>query len=106
MAKVKVRKSALKAGKKVAPSPGRPVVPERADPTRHKSPFGFTVSKSATPESNSKTGPAPVPHDAAGSKNGLNSQPETVKSQSGLDLTEKIKELVRLAQEQGYLTYS
>ncbi|MBI3191053.1 MAG: RNA polymerase subunit sigma, partial [Pedosphaera parvula] len=31
---------------------------------------------------------------------------ETIKSQSGLDLTEKIKELVRLAQEQGYLTYS
>jgi RNA polymerase primary sigma factor len=30
----------------------------------------------------------------------------TIKSQSGVDLTEKIKELVRLAQEQGYLTYS
>ncbi|MBM3822069.1 MAG: RNA polymerase sigma factor RpoD [Verrucomicrobia bacterium] len=28
-----------------------------------------------------------------------------IKTQSGLDLTEKIKELVRLAQEQGYLTY-
>ena len=27
-------------------------------------------------------------------------------TQSGVDLTEKIKELVRLAQEQGYLTYS
>ena len=31
---------------------------------------------------------------------------ETIKSQSGIDLTEKIKELVRLAQEQGYLTYN
>ena len=30
----------------------------------------------------------------------------TMKSQSGIDLTEKIKELVRLAQEQGYLTYN
>ena len=29
-----------------------------------------------------------------------------IKSQSGVDLTEKIKELIRLAQEQGYLTYS
>lgn len=29
----------------------------------------------------------------------------SVKSQSGVDLTEKIKELLRLAQEQGYLTY-
>jgi RNA polymerase primary sigma factor len=38
------------------------------------------------------------------SKNGPNG--ETLRSQSGLDLTEKIKELVRLAQEQGYLTYS
>src|SRR5262245_59069699 len=28
-----------------------------------------------------------------------------IKSQAGVDLTEKIKELVRLAQEQGYLTY-
>ena len=30
----------------------------------------------------------------------------SIKSQSGVDLTEKIKELVRLAQEQGYLTYN
>ena len=29
----------------------------------------------------------------------------TVKSASGVDITEKIKELVRVAQEQGYLTY-
>ena len=28
-----------------------------------------------------------------------------MKSSTGIDLTEKIKELVRLAQEQGYLTY-
>lgn len=31
---------------------------------------------------------------------------DPIKTQSGLDLTEKIKELVRLAQEQGYLTYT
>src|SRR5438477_574764 len=30
----------------------------------------------------------------------------SIKSHSGIDLTEKIKELVRLAQEQGYLTYN
>ena len=29
----------------------------------------------------------------------------SITNQSGVDLTEKIKELVRLAQEQGYLTY-
>src|SRR5690349_3950752 len=28
------------------------------------------------------------------------------KSSSGVDLTEKVKELLRLAQEQGYLTYN
>src|SRR6185503_5596962 len=28
-----------------------------------------------------------------------------IKTHSGVDLTEKIKELIRLAQEQGYLTY-
>jgi len=31
---------------------------------------------------------------------------DPIKTQSGLDLTEKVKELVRLAQEQGYLTYN
>jgi RNA polymerase primary sigma factor len=30
---------------------------------------------------------------------------EPIKTQSGLDLTEKVKELLRLAQEQGHLTY-
>jgi RNA polymerase primary sigma factor len=30
----------------------------------------------------------------------------SIKSASGVDLTEKVKELLRLAQEQGYLTYS
>src|SRR5258705_1961765 len=30
----------------------------------------------------------------------------TIKSASGVELTEKVKELLRLAQEQGYLTYN
>ncbi|MEO6034481.1 MAG: RNA polymerase sigma factor RpoD [Verrucomicrobiota bacterium] len=42
--------------------------------------------------------------DRAGSSNGALSV-SNIKSHSGVDLTEKIKELVRLAQEQGYLTY-
>ena len=32
--------------------------------------------------------------------------PPLLHSQSGVDLTDKVKELIRLAQEQGYLTYS
>src|SRR5438445_195740 len=41
-------------------------------------------------------------------KGTLSKSPESVQpiqSQSGVDLTEKVKELLRLAQEQGYLTY-
>ena len=38
-------------------------------------------------------------------ENGAPQVTETFKSQSGADLTEKFKELLRLAQEQGYLTY-
>lgn len=38
-------------------------------------------------------------------ENGAAQVTETFKSQSGADLTEKFKELLRLAQEQGYLTY-
>ncbi|MFO1499431.1 MAG: RNA polymerase sigma factor RpoD [Verrucomicrobiota bacterium] len=46
------------------------------------------------------------PAEEGPAKNGLSTPAETLKSQTGLDLGEKIKELVRLAQEQGYLTYS
>jgi RNA polymerase primary sigma factor len=64
------------------------------------------VPKSVAPESNSKPGSPLVVAAEVGSKNGAPSNSESIKSQSGIDLTEKIKELVRLAQEQGYLTYS
>jgi hypothetical protein len=49
--------------------------------------------------------PLPSPEEPSSAKNGSNGT-DALKSQSGLDITEKIKELVRLAQEQGYLTYS
>ena len=44
-----------------------------------------------------------MPLDTAATEGPLNLG--TVKSASGIDITEKIKELVRLAREQGYLTY-
>src|SRR5258708_3202961 len=56
-----------------------------------------------------------VPHGAAGKHKDKDSKEpaapislgnEVIKSQAGVDLTEKIKELIRLAQEQGYLTHS
>jgi RNA polymerase primary sigma factor len=105
MAKQKVRKSAAKAGAQSAPPVGRRLSPQRADSNRRNSHLAVTVSKSVAPESNSKPAPSnPLAH-TAGAKNTLSSNTEAIKSQSGLDLTEKIKELVRLAQEQGYLTY-
>jgi RNA polymerase primary sigma factor len=67
-------------------------------------------------EASHKTNGAPSP--SGGSKSGSDNAPVKnllttanaeaigmVKTQSGLDLTEKVKELLRLAQEQGYLTY-
>ncbi len=80
------------------------------------------LSRKAAPKSVSKTVSASRKSKFSSSKNGLNGKtngelanplrespklplPE-IKSQSGVDLTEKIKELLRLAQEQGYLTYN
>src|SRR5262245_45544499 len=45
-------------------------------------------------------------HSPARSSTQADSAAATIKTHSGVDMTEKIKELVRLAQEQGYLTYS
>src|SRR5260221_9130417 len=49
-----------------------------------------------------QSGPRPAGHKLAQVEQSLG----LIKTQSGTDLTEKIKELLRLAQEQGYLTYN
>jgi len=57
----------------------------------------------------SAAAPAPNSPPGAGAPNVLATAQQaisTFKSSSGVDLTEKVKELVRLAQEQGYLTYN
>jgi len=106
MAKPKPVKSVAKPGTKKAP-PASPLASQKkADSIRRKSHPAVTVSKSVNAEGNSKPGSGNLPPDEAVSKNGLLASTGPIKSQSGLDLTEKIKELVRLAQEQGYLTYS
>src|SRR5262249_41777412 len=107
MAKPQVRKSVAKAGNKKAPRPGRPVSRSRTDRPRRNFQVGVIVSKAAvSPESNSKPGAQVGMTNDAPAKNGAGAHAETLKGQSGMDLSEKIKELVRLAQEQGYLTYS
>jgi RNA polymerase primary sigma factor len=105
MAKLKVRKPFPKARARKPSRPVRGAARKRPASGRRKSQFGLTVSKSVPPESKAKPGvPLPSPEEPSSAKNG--SSTDALKSQSGLDLTEKIKELVRLAQEQGYLTYS
>ena len=64
----------------------RPKTPAKPTPRGRK-------AKSATPAVDRATGPA------------VKTAPGAAKTGAGFDLTEKIKELVRLAQEQGYLTY-
>jgi RNA polymerase primary sigma factor len=66
-------------------------------------------SKSTDPELKSSPSPKANPS-ASGTGGQANGEAQLhalgpIKSQSGVELTEKIKELVRLAQEQGYLTY-
>jgi RNA polymerase primary sigma factor len=106
MAKLKVRKSVAKTGARSAPRGSRSTSQKRTDSTPRKSPLAVTVSKSVTPESKSKPGVDPVHSAQTVAKNGANSSAEPAKAPPSLDLAEKIKELVRLAQEQGYLTYS
>jgi RNA polymerase primary sigma factor len=106
MAKLKGKKSVSEAGAKKASGSGQSTFHKKVELSRRKLPFSLTVSKSAASETNTKPGShLPAPQESS-VKNGAGAPAEVLKSQTGLDLTEKVKELVRLAQEQGYLTYS
>ncbi|MBI5773975.1 MAG: sigma-70 family RNA polymerase sigma factor, partial [Verrucomicrobia bacterium] len=64
--------------------------------------------RAAKPARGHKESAAPAKPPVPPAANGDPAAPgltEVIKSQSGLDLTEKIKDLIRLSQEQGYLTY-
>jgi len=89
----------------------------KAKPVAHKSSRKSPPRKAAAPSASAKTA-APA-NKAAG--NGHAAAPTlspeaqlaeaqqaigSFKSSTGIDLTEKVKELLRLAQEQGYLTYN
>ncbi len=102
MAKLKARKSAVKAGKKKAPHSGRLRSKKPHTPSRHKSTHCPSVSKLVPSQPTPKNG---APASKHASKNGAPAGPPEGLPGS-LDLAEKIRELVRLAQEQGYLTYS
>jgi RNA polymerase primary sigma factor len=97
MAKAKVRKTSSKPVK-----PRAAKAPEKRRPAKGSSVPAGTAAKAAAPKAPIGGNGQPVAADGA---NAALAGIGTVKSSSGIDLTEKIKELVRLAQEQGYLTY-
>ena len=103
MAKSKARKAAA-----------RPASPKKAKPSAHVSSQPpksvkagsnqkFLPSVSA-PKSRAPSAAKPSPT-ALRNVEGVAASLGSIKSQAGVDLTEKIKELIRLAREQGYLTY-
>jgi RNA polymerase primary sigma factor len=63
------------------------------------------IEANTPPMENLKNGHPPTPIAAALTEGAVQNL-TPIRSQSGVDLTEKIKELLRLAQEQGYLTYT
>jgi len=89
--------------------------PPMRRPEAQAAPAGKPVRKAlSAPPPNAKTAAVPGgpplpangrPPGAPIDVEGLPTMLGTIKSAGGVDLTEKIKELVRLAQEQGYLTY-
>jgi RNA polymerase primary sigma factor len=119
MSEAKKKKSADKTESRAARKTVRPAKPTRSKPGGATPPkLEGEVPSFGAPEIHpADLGAAPaVPN--AGRSNGHGVIPTpgaegeaapaaigTVKSASGVDITEKIKELVRIAQEQGYLTY-
>src|SRR5438045_786850 len=93
MSKSKVRPSKSEAKKQISAVAAAQSQPQKistspAEPNHHP---GNGAGPVTAPLSSSGQG---KPKEATG------------KTASGIDITEKVKELVRLAQEQGYLTYN
>ncbi len=112
MAKSKAH--APKASKKPAPKHPAPS-PSKDKATKGHAPHKPEAAKPVTApvkKTSLKTASTAAPKAAPGGPPAPAQTPEealaslgSITNQSGVDLTEKIKELVRLAQEQGYLTY-
>src|SRR5438876_1384557 len=111
MVKSKARKRVPKAGPKKSGKAASRTAKKSAGKTHQKSqivskstssPAAGISDAAARLNSNGQTGSATLQVQASPAEQAIG----TIKSQSGIDLTEKIKELVRLAQEQGYLTYN
>ncbi|MBI4660281.1 MAG: RNA polymerase sigma factor RpoD [Verrucomicrobia bacterium] len=110
MVKLKVKKSASTTEGKRSGRPGNKPAQKPLERLQRKEGFPPAAAANGAPPENPQTAPAVdrAHHELSAVKNGpllSSAASETIRSQSGIDLTEKIKELVRLAQEQGYLTY-
>src|SRR5213075_644805 len=107
MVKLKARKSSAKPGAKKSAKTAFPNAKKLEEKASHKHPpvpVSAPAGRASTtrPGSNGHPRNAHTSHPPAFNEQSIG----TIKSQAGFDLTEKIKELVRLAQEQGYLTYN
>ena len=99
MAKLKTKKLAAKPAKKLTRTVSKKSTPPRvtAAETRSK-----TLKKKSSAEK--KAAKIEIPRSPEALAAAIAIGP--IKTHTGVDLTEKVKELVRLAQEQGYLTYN
>jgi RNA polymerase primary sigma factor len=104
MAKSKAPKPAAKSGSHKPAAKHAPPAPAPRKPAKHENGAPAAKPQPLTPaEVAALTAAAQaLPAEQAA---GVPQITEAIKSQAGVDLTEKVKELVRLAQEQGYLTY-
>ena len=117
MVKSKARKRVPKAGAKKSGKATSKITKHSADKSQQKSRTVPALSSSASSKLPG-VGEVSAKLNANGQSRSTNLQAiaapvsaaeqaiGAIKNQSGIDLTEKIRELVRLAQEQGYLTYN
>jgi RNA polymerase primary sigma factor len=114
MVKPKARKSVPKTGAKKSGKAVSKIARQSAEKSpqkKHALPASTSTQSAVSNEAaakfntNGQSRPANLPGQPA-SSSVAEQAIGSIKSHSGFDLTEKIKELVRLAQEQGYLTYN
>jgi RNA polymerase primary sigma factor len=110
-----VKPKARSAGKAARKPEKQPVAKTRPAAKKHAASPNSTADNGTGPKSAANAAHAAhAAHPAHPAQPGSETAPltpaqqaiSTFKSSSGVDLTEKVKELVRLAQEQGYLTYN
>ena len=104
MAKTKATKPAAKSSKP-KPAKAAPVRKPAKSAKPMEAPAPEAAEPAEPPQMSDEQAALAAAAAADAATPALGQLTESIKSQAGVDLTEKVKELVRLAQEQGYLTY-